>query len=354
MSFDFVEEKPPRPIEGPAAEISCGFPSSIFANVRDIVEDSQYYPGTELLQQNANFESSTMDNNKDYYTKYKGPIDKYFAPSFSSNDDNAEAPKPPPRLLRSARLMKQQMLQNTQPRQPENTEPTATLTNQREANSIETSNGEASSITTDNLPNFSLLMKSSNSIRNDSTPKLSFLIGNSVILSQSTDENNGIHIPDTRSTEACLPSNDIDDVQTSQDLPAISALNLNGERDVSHDVNNLEDDVPSVALNFYANSPINSRSIDIASNEVPCVVESMGHEMNTKLSEIDNETDNSDDDDIDDDDADVPNLSIFNDSSLTSVTNTSAENSFEQNNDSRPTSADNIPPIHSECIPTLN
>ncbi|XP_061400627.1 protein Tube [Musca vetustissima] len=356
------EQIPKRPEEGPAAEISCDLPSAIIANVRDIAEDSQYYPGTELLQQNANFEGSSMDNNKDFYTKYRGPNDKYFAPLFASISDNGEAPTPPPRLLRSARLMKQQQLQQlTQPQLAENVQTIATLTNQHEMNTVnehshETANGDASSTTADNLPNLPLLMKSSSSLKNDSTPNLSFLIGGNSSISSAENKcsNNDIPASDNSSF-----SNDIGNVtQMSHDLPAISALNLNGERDnASKEINNMEEDVPSVALNFCASSTsTNSTSIGILSCEVPCVVEAIGHEMNMIHSVIDNETDNSDDEDDvdDDDDADVPNLSIFNDSSLTSVTNTSAENSFEQNNDSRPTSTDNIPPLNTECIPTLN
>ncbi|XP_073814216.1 interleukin 1 receptor associated kinase 4 tube [Musca autumnalis] len=360
VAVDLLKEQtPPRPPDGPAAGIPIELPDAIFTNI-SIVEDSQNYPNTELLQQNANFECSSMDNNKDYYTKYRKPIDKYFAPSISSSNDNVEAPQPPPRS-KSARQMKQKLTQHTQSRISDIAEQTATITNQHDMIAInehpqETSNGDVSLATTNNLPNFSLLMESSDSIKSDSIPKISFLIGNSQSSYESKSSNNDRNIVHQNKTETGIPSNDIE--PSSHDLPAISALNLNGERDNAfRSINSSDKDVPSVALHFDANS---STSIDITSSNIPYVVEDIAQEINIKHSELDNETDNSEDDDDeddiddDDDDADVPNFSLLNDSSLTSVTTTSAENSFEQNNDSRPTSTDNIPPLNTECIPTLN
>lgn len=376
--FIYLESKPSRPDEGPGAEITCELPSTIFADIREVANDSQNYPDTELLQQNADCGSSLIDNNKDFYTKYRDPIDKLFPASFASLNDNAVAPKPPPRSHhKSARLLvKQQMLQqeqkNAQAQRALNIGQTSTnLTNNHDIFINENehpphpSNEEATLTMTDNLPKISLLMESGNSIKDvhslnyeDSTPKLSFLIGNSLRTSEPSEE-----LCSSDSTDNIVRSNNIEnnlisDVATEErnhELPVISALNLNGERDDAPEPFNSIENVPSVALNFYSNST----SSDNKHLNVPFVVESITCEdviqsQSDIIDEIDDDCDDSDDDVDIDDDADVPNLSIFNDSSLTSVTNTSGDNSFEQNNDSRPASTDNVPPLTSECIPSLN
>lgn len=153
------------------------------------------------------------------------------------------------------------------------------------------------------------------------------------------------------------------------DLPAISALNLNGERDdhhhPQHESNNLEN-VPSVALNFvghrrgsYDECAVNDEDLNI-----PCLVANMNYNDNSSrhhlesieedYNGIEHEQDN--DVELEDDEDSIPNLSFLdnrssnNESSLTSVTNTSGDNSFEQSvADCSSTSTDNVP-----CLAVLN
>ncbi|XP_013116710.1 protein Tube [Stomoxys calcitrans] len=390
---DFVAEnflgepKPPRPTDGPGAEITCELPSTIYEDICEMANDSQNYPGTELILQNANFGNSLMDNNKDYYTKYRDPIEKIFAPAFASANDNGVAPKPPPRLHKSVKHLEKQ--KQSQKKKANHTyvphtnlfDETAKITNHHNIftiNEYEPPPQELSSLVTpampsDNLPKISLLLESTNSklgnslmSSEDSTPKLSFLIGNSIRLSDTSEEirnctDSAPNIEykardDLNSTFSDIPHSK----QHSHDLPAISALNLNGERDPLSYSNSIKN-VPSVALNFKASSQDTDEHVHISSATKG---KNSDTHIDTDIGAVGNIVDDSDNSEVDedndvdvyieDDDADVPNLSIFNDSSLTSVTNTSGENSFEQNNDSRPTSTDNMLPLTTEGIPITN
>lgn len=389
------EPKPPRPADGPAAEITYDLPSSFFDDVHKMVNESENYPDTELLEQNANGASSLMDNNKDYFTKYREPCEKHFAPPTWSSNENDGPPVRPPRLQKSARLhSKLQHAQLSLSKVSDQQQPNANQAlysinehdphqQQQKQSNIEVASATASN----NLPKISLLMNATSSsidestnnssiVFGDSIPNLSFLRGNSNRNIETSDDiysSNSIPniiFANSSNLHRSSSATDGGDSNVNHELPAISALNLYGERDVNGlgPMGSVEY-VPSVALNFNATNSSNSNA-NIGYN-VPTIVANIEKDENLKhpnngaievkvnggIDAIDfcydrGDDDNYDDDigevqdDEDDDDDDVPNLSMFNDSSLTSVTNTSGDNSFEHIvSESRPASADSAPNV---------
>ncbi|XP_065371211.1 protein Tube [Calliphora vicina] len=167
--------------------------------------------------------------------------------------------------------------------------------------------------------------------------------------------------------EELKPDNDAE--IHNDDLPAISALNLNGERDdvepqqQHHQPSNNFENVPSVALNFtgHRRGSFEECAVNDEDLNIPCLVANMNFSENPSRHQlesieedyngIEHEHDNEGGDvELEDDDDSIPNLSFLenrssnNESSLTSVTNTSGDNSFEQSvNDCSSTSTDNVP-----------
>ncbi|XP_037814523.1 protein Tube [Lucilia sericata] len=437
---DFVAEllnepKPQRPSNGPAAEFE--FEIDVFNDIQETVNDTRFYPNTEDLEENVN-----IDINKDYYTKYHKIVDKKI-PTINDNTEEpimTVAPKPPPRLLKSARLLKQQQLQQQQQQQLSNQllQQTANKNdiNNKSPNNIQEqvqqqiqqlnthSNNESvsvlSSASTNNMPKLSALMNSTNSIITTTTttmtttnyssevsetvlPKLSALNNSSERISQhygEEDEDDSLNstpsliytkpnivqdhdhehsdmnsIPivvlskplniDTKKEQAHSEN----DVEINDDLPAISALNLNGERDeVIIQQNQLQqsnnfENVPSVALNYTGHRRASFEECAVHDEDlnIPCLVANMNFNENPSRHQlesieedyngIEHEHDNEGVvGELDEDEDSIPNLSFLenrssnNESSLTSVTNTSGDNSFEQSvNDCSSTSTDNVP-----------
>ncbi|KAM7359793.1 interleukin 1 receptor associated kinase 4 tube [Cochliomyia hominivorax] len=173
------------------------------------------------------------------------------------------------------------------------------------------------------------------------------------------------------------------------DLPAISALNLNGERDdteqLQHQIQNSHhhhdhhqhqqqsshlENVPSVALNFvgHRRGSFDECAVNDEDLNIPCLVANMNFNENSSRHHLEaieedyngieheHEHDNDNDVELEDDEDSIPNLSFLdnrssnNESSLTSVTNTSGDNSFEHSvNDCSSTSTENVP-----CLAVLN
>uniref|UniRef100_A0A905ATG9 Tube Death domain-containing protein n=1 Tax=Glossina morsitans morsitans TaxID=37546 RepID=A0A905ATG9_GLOMM len=99
LAKNLLKEPLPRPTAEAAVKIAdTSLPSEIFKDIEDMVFDSEFYPTTEMLNEN---DQSLMDNNKDFYTKYLN--EKHITTTTDS-----VPPKPPPRLSKSSRLQTQQ------------------------------------------------------------------------------------------------------------------------------------------------------------------------------------------------------------------------------------------------------
>lgn len=371
------------------------------------MNDTHFYPNTEDLKQNTD-----IDINKDYYTKYHNNVDNKLR---LLNDPSKEtmiiAPKPPPRLLKSARLLKQQQEMLQQEHLNQSLQETANTTNIENTNArseqhqhnhkIHTQTNTEnilSSITTSNMPNLSALMKTTNSDITTTTnstisegflPNLSVLNNSSEIISQPHNDYVGSSLNSTPSLIYTKPNviedpdpqahSDFDSIpvvvlskvlnsepnldnndELVYDLPAISELNLNGEKDegISQKPN-----ASTVVSNISTHdSSRTEESVNGNNNfNLPCLVENLNYDddlMRHQLDAIEEDYNGIEhvhqhrdvEADLEDDEDSIPNLSFLenrssnNESSLTSVTNTSGDNSFEQSvNDCSSTSTDNVP-----------
>ena len=378
------------------------------------MNDTRFYPNTEDLIQNTN-----VDINKDYYTKYHNNVDnKLHLLNDSTKEPMMTAPKPPPRLLKSARLLKQQQetvqqehlnqslqetanktnIDNTKPRSENHQHTIHQINTQTDIESLL----ELSSLTTNNIPNLSALMKSTNSeitTTNNSAasenvlPNLSALNNSLETISQSHEnyidstlnstpsliyskpnivedhgaqQHSDLHsipvvvLSKPLNTELELDYSD----ELQHDLPVISALNLNGEMDgaISQEQSNHLESATSVASNVFVHEKRRSEESAYSNNDfnIPCLVENTNYDENLTKHQlesieedyngIEHEHAHDDEAELEDDEDSIPNLSFLenrssnNESSLTSVTNTSGDNSFEQSvNDCSSTSTDNVP-----------
>ena len=376
------------------------------------MNDTRFYPNTEDLIQNTN-----VDINKDYYTKYHNNVDdKLRLLNDSTKEPLMTAPKPPPRLLKSARLLKQQQeivqqehlnqslqetanktnIDNTKPRSENHQHITHQMNTQTDIESVL----ELSSLTTNNIPNLSALMKSTNTeitttnspaASENVLPNLSALNNSLEIISQSHENYIDSTLNSTPSLIYSKPNiveghgtqqnSDLDSIpvvvlskplniepkldysdELQHDLPVISALNLNGEMDgaISQEQSNRLESATSVASNVFAHESQTEESA-YSNNDfnIPCLVENINYDENSTRHQLESiEEDYNgiehehahDEAELEDDDDSIPNLSFLenrssnNESSLTSVTNTSGDNSFEQSvNDCSSTSTDNVP-----------
>lgn len=284
-----------------------------------MVNDSSFYPDTEVLNDNAQKYVNTIDNNKDYYSKYQN-MDKHF------DMENSKPPTAPPRNQKKSKQLLQEELSPNQ-NNATTLEAHQAMTNSKHEQITATTNATVNDNNSQNIPNLSVLMTKSsllsNSIENNCTASTVLSEANIPLISllassvQPKTENTPI-IEQISSTSA----------DTHEILPVISALNLNGEKD--------EIILKQHSLEINETSSSSSLSNDSSDNiDLPAVLENA----------------------IDvDDDASVPNLSIFennstnNDSSLTNVTGTSGENSFDLSlNEGSSESNENIP-----CLSALN
>ncbi|XP_037953100.1 protein Tube-like [Teleopsis dalmanni] len=322
VALNFLNEPPPaRPTNGPAAKIDISLPDDLFNDIKDIVNDSSYYPGTETINHNANYANSSTHNNKDFYTKYQR-IEKQVP------IDNNDAPKPPPRALRAARLQTEQANEAS-------TAEAGRIYENNVNEAVDNSFTASGAIISQNIPKFSALMTNENESKQSVSAETN-------AQSQNTESTNLSEAPipmlsvlvenSTKSIDNATHT--IHSMTDNEILPNISVLNLNGERDDSELLPISAILNGSISPQFSEHSHRSSLSND----------DSIGDDMELPANL------NGDDSDNDDDDNSIPNLSILeqrssnNDSSLTTVTGTSGENSFELSmNDSSSASNENIP-----------
>lgn len=370
----------------------------MFNDIQDIAFDSRFYPSTGAL--NNQRAEANNDNNKDFYVKYRSHVDRDKSLMRQDSDDQnsngngtkVDMPKPPPRLIKLAKL-----------RQSINGEGSLQQQQSGSTGEVLTESSGNSRLTVDShdLPKLSVLVPAdktsdamedplsaatsatatSNSTQttsvpvtsDDSLPLLSILLEPEKYEVQSEPKYNFINGPSSGSSNNPPRANEGNSMENPVNFELEANKQLNNESSTNYSEDIELTDIP--AKNKYQRQQKHLEAMQTAEE---------GFNMNelNEAIEIDqecNQTDSSDtgqnendegtviqnthqennelqqqEEEEEDDDDSLPNLSIFghcssnNDSSLTTVTGTSGDSSFDLSlNDCSSNSLDNIPNVPS-------